>query len=88
MNIYAIAVQEAKQSSTSLADAISRIRNIPGVTIVDDLSDDGSDSDIVCIQATETAHREVKRLLSSSCHIEPCIPHSPQAGRSLLTRRA
>jgi hypothetical protein len=74
MAMYLMAVKREKRGEISLPKAVEIIRGLKGVEVLDDPNVQRS----VRVSVAEESYKELVKLLSAFCHIEPLIEHFTQ----------
>ena len=74
MGMYLVAVKRERRQDISLAEAIDAVRDLPGLSVVDDPTQD----DIVRVWIPDDSLDEVAHRISQWCHIEQEVEHFPQ----------
>lgn len=74
MEMYAIAVKYENERQFSLGEALRRIRDIPGVQLLDEGA-----SSVARVMLDANSFSLVNNRIGTFCHIETMVPHYPQA---------
>ncbi len=73
MNRYVVAVKRELWGKTQLAEALDRLRSIPGYRVIGN-----TEGRRTIIEATEPAFKSIESALNGVCYVEPEIEHIAQ----------